>query len=154
MDHTRTQSGAPKSWHNRQQAPTGHQRQRRQDDAHGGSLETETGRVVGRYDGGEPATANVFGRAARVLAFSLLSLTTSSIWFFSSQPPSRLRETSLTTLSQSAFLDSCPQPTPITPSKHAPMWETLLREATTGEYKNIAVEWLSGAILVVCVCSQ
>ena len=95
-----------------------------------------------------------YGRAARVLAFSLLSLATSSIWFFSSQPSFRLRETSLTTPSQSAFLDSCPQPTPITPSKHAPMWETLLREATTGEYKNIAVEWLSGAIRVVCVCSQ
>ena len=95
----------------------------------------------------KPPSLTSYGRTTRILAFSLLSLATSPIWFFS-QSPLRLRAASLATPSQSVLLDSCPQPTPIAPNEHALIWETLLREATTEEYKNTAVEWLSGAIQI------
>ena len=89
----------------------------------------------------------------RVLALAL-SLATLSIWFFFSRPPPLgLPAVSLTTPPQSGPSDSCPQPTPITPNKHASIWENLLREASSKGYKNTAIEWLSGAIQIACVHS-
>ena len=89
-----------------------------------------------------------YGRTAKALTFSL-SLAALSLWLFFV----RLRAASLTTPPQPTPLDSCPQPAPITPNKHVLVWESLLREAATEEYKNMAVEWLSGAIQIVCVHS-
>ena len=49
--------------------------------------------------------------------------------------------------------DPCSQATAITPSKHALVWESLLKEAATKEYKNTVVKWLSGAIQIEYVRS-
>ena len=88
---------------------------------------------------------------ARVLALTL-SLATLSIWVFFSRLPLLRFATSRTTHPQSVLSDTCPQATPITPNKLVSIWENLLREATSEGYKNTAVEWLGGAIQIVCVC--
>ena len=83
-----------------------------------------------------------------------LSLAVLSIWSLSSRISSpQFRVGSLATLSQPFSSDSCPQPTQITPREHAFVWEGLLREVVTEEYKRKAVEWLSGSIQITCVCS-
>ena len=103
--------------------------------------------------GVNPPPLTSYSRTTKVLVLSL-SLVTLSIWSFSSRlPPLRLHGTSLTTLSQLAPSDLCAQATAITPKKHVLIWESLLKEATTEEYKEKAVEWLSGAIQIECVYS-
>lgn len=83
-----------------------------------------------------------------------LSLVTLSIWSLSSRLPSLwIHGASLTAPSQLDSSDLCPQATVITPKKHILIWESLLKESTTEEYKEKAVEWLSGAIQIPCVYS-
>ena len=91
---------------------------------------------------------------AKVLTFGL-SLAALSIWSFSPHLfPSRLCGSSHTTPSRLAPSDLCPQLTAITPERHVQIWENLLREAVTEQYKEKAVNWLSGAIQIVCVPSR
>ena len=86
-----------------------------------------------------------------VLGLSLAALST---WALSSRiPPAQFRVGSLATLSPPFSSDPCPQPTPITPQKHTLVWEGLLQEAVTEEYKKKATEWLSGSIQIMYVCS-
>ena len=47
----------------------------------------------------------------------------------------------------------CPQSKPIVPIKHSAIWEGLVKESTTDEYKTRAIEWLSGAVRVQYVSS-
>ena len=42
----------------------------------------------------------------------------------------------------------CPQAKPVTPVKHSAIWEGLVENSTTEEYKAHAIEWLSGAVRV------
>ena len=42
----------------------------------------------------------------------------------------------------------CPQAKPITPVKHSAIWDTLVKRSTSDEYKEHAIEWLSGAVRV------
>lgn len=103
--------------------------------------------------GVNPLSLTSHGRTTKVLVL-ILSLVALSIWSLSSQlPPLQLQDNSLTTPSRLTPSDSCPQDTAITPQKHALIWESLLKEAGTEEYKGKAVEWLSGAIRIACVNS-
>ena len=100
-----------------------------------------------------PSPPTPYSRTTKVLVLGL-SIVTLSIWSFSSRlPPLRLRGAPLTTSSRLAPSDPCPQAAAITPKKHVLIWESLLKEAATEEYKGKAVEWLSGAIQIVCVHS-
>ena len=48
----------------------------------------------------------------------------------------------------------CPQAKPMTPIKHSEIWNTLVEKSTTDEHKAQAIEWLSGAVRIPCVCSS
>lgn len=94
-----------------------------------------------------------YSRTTKLLALGI-SLVTLSIWSLSSRlPPLRLHRALPTIPSRFAPSDACPQATTLTPQSHAPIWEGLLKEATTEEYERKAVEWLSGAIQIACVHS-
>ena len=89
----------------------------------------------------------------KVLALSLLI---AALWIWSFCPhllPPRLRGPTHTTPSQLASSELCPQFTATTPKQHVLIWDNLLREAVTEEYKEKAVKWLSGAIRIMYVRS-
>ena len=99
--------------------------------------------------GANHAPSTSHSRTTKVLALGL-SLVALSIW--SSRDYLRygfVRPLSLH-LNPSG---PCSQATAITPSKHALIWESLLKEAAAKEYKNMVVKWLGGAIQIEYVRS-
>ena len=42
----------------------------------------------------------------------------------------------------------CPQAKPVAPVKHSAIWDTLVKRSASDQYKEHAIEWLSGAVRI------